>query len=331
MDNSRTIQDFDVLKTLSDQRRLDILRLLMRHPYSLTELGKNLGIHPAKVRYHLKKLEDIGLVVFESSREVRGFVEKYYQATANAYIIKQIVLPQTSKRPIIVALGSHDPGLDLLASHFENDKSAPSMITIPVGSLDGLVALRQGMCHFAGCHLYDPVGKDYNVSYTRHFFPDQPVHLFTLAHRLQGLLVEPGNPCAVHGLEDLPREDITFINRNKGSGTRLWLDQELKDVNIEHTNIRGYPNTVNTHFAVAEEILSGKAKVGLAVMSAARKYGLGFIPMFEERFDLVVLDEAFHDELLKPAFEYMQTAGFRKAIEALGGYDSHDTGKVIEI
>lgn len=331
MDSFRIIQEFDILKTIADQRRLEILRLLMAHSFTLTQLGEKLDLHPAKIRYHLKLLEEIGLVEFVESREVRGFIEKYYRATTKAIFINQLILRSSDREPVIVALGSHDPGLELLADHFTGNKSTPQLITVPVGSLDGLVALRQGLCHFAGCHLYDPVGKDYNVSYTRHFFPDQTVHLVTLAHRLQGLLVEPGNPHAVQGLEDLTRADLIFINRKKGSGTRLWLDQELKEIHVQASNIRGYSNAVNTHSAVAEEILAGKAKVGLGVMAAARKYGLGFIPMFEERFDLVVLDEAFHDDLLSPTFEYMQTGHFRKAIEALGGYDPYDTGKVIDL
>jgi putative molybdopterin biosynthesis protein len=331
MDDLRAIRDFNVLKTIADQRRLEILRLLMERSYSLTQLGKKMGLHPAKVRYHLKQLEEIGFVAFESSREVRGFVEKYYRATAKAFFINQVVLPQTGNQPMIVALGSHDPGLELLAAHFNQDKSTPDLVTIPIGSLDGLIALRQGLCHFAGCHLYDPGERDYNVSYIRHLFPDQPVHLITLAHRLQGFMVEPGNPCSVQGLQDLARENIIFINRSPGSGTRLWLDQELKDKQVPAESIRGYTNTVSTHSAVAEEILSGRANVGLGVMAAARKYHLGFVPMFEERFDLVILDETFQSDLLSPTFEYMQTALYRKGLEALGGYDPHDTGKEIEL
>ena len=331
MDSYRTVQDLEILKIIGDTRRLDILRLLMNQPLTLSKLGKRLGLHPAKVRYHLKRLENTGLIRYVSSREVRGFVEKYYQATSKAYFVNQVVLPKVDREPAIIALGSHDPALELLAAYFEDNPNLPLLINIPVGSLDGLIALRQGLCHLAGCHLYDPIDKDYNISYVRHFFPDQPVHVITLAHRLQGLLVAPGNPYKVKGVDDLTRGDLTFINRKKGSGTRLWLDQELKQTRVQSDRIKGYSKALNTHSAVAEEILSGKAEVGLGVMAAARECGLDFIPVFKERFDLVVLGDAFKSDLLGPILDYIQTALYRKSITELGGYDPQDTGKEIEL
>jgi len=331
MENYRSVRDLETLKTIGDHRRLDILRLLMVQPSTLTRLGVRLDLHPAKVRYHLKLLEKCGLVEFVSSREVRGFVEKYYRATAEAFFINQVVLPITGRNPAIVALGSHDPALELLADYLLEKHSTPQMITVPVGSLDGLIALRQGLCHFAGCHLYDPVEKEFNISYIRHLFPDQAVSIVTLAHRTQGLLVAKGNPYAIQGLEDLLRDDIVFINRKKGSGTRLWLDQQLKEIHVDLQSVCGYSNTVNTHSSVAEAILTGKAQVGLGVMAAANRCGLGFIPLFRERFDLVIHDEILDSDFLGPAMDYLQTATYRNAIVALGGYDPHDTGKLIHI
>jgi putative molybdopterin biosynthesis protein len=183
----------------------------------------------------------------------------------------------------------------------------------------------------AGCHLFDPDAKEYNLSYVRHFFPDRTVHVLTLAHRLQGLLIQSGNPYAVQGLEDLNRDDLIFINRKEGSGTRLWLDQQLGQIKINPKEIRGYENAVNTHSMVAEAILSGKAQVGLGVLAAAQECGLSFIPLFQERFDLVILDEAFQSQLLSPVLDYLQTAKYRHTIESLGGYDLNDTGKLIQI
>ena len=151
MKSLEKIRDIRLLKTVGDPRRLDILQLLMHQPYTLTQLGDRLELHPARVRYHLKLLEENGFVEFVSSKEIRGFVEKYYQATAEAYFINQIIIPKVDDKKVVIALGSHDPALDLLADHFKDSKFVPKMIAIPVGSLDGLLALRQQLCHFAGC------------------------------------------------------------------------------------------------------------------------------------------------------------------------------------
>jgi putative molybdopterin biosynthesis protein len=328
MKQSNPLQSLEVLKVFGDPRRVEILRLLMAEPATLSQLGRALDMHPAKVRHHLKQLEEVGLVEFVSSREVRGFVEKYYQATSQAFFVNYAVLPQPpGNRETIFALGSHDLALELLADHLEQDASTPNFVALPVGSLDGLIALRQGFCQLTGCHLYDPIGGEYNTSYVRHLFPGQPMHVVTLAHREQGLLVAPGNPHQIRGLEDLGREDLIFINRKRGSGTRLWLDQHLQTLGLGSTPIRGYDREVSTHSQVAEAVLRGEADLGLAVMAAARRFDLNFIPLFEERFDLVIPDEHYQSVLLLPALEYIHTAEFRSAVQGLGGYDPQETGK----
>ncbi len=326
MNRIHTLQSLKIFKMLGDPRRVEILRLLISKPATLSQLGRVMDLHPAKVRYHLKQLENAGLVEFVSSREVRGFVEKYYQATAQAYFVNYAVLPQPSKQGTVFALGSHDPALELLSQHLEGGET-PDLVAIPVGSLDGLIALRQGFCQFTGCHLYDPVGGEYNTSYVRHLFPGQPMHVVTLAHREQGLLVAPGNPLGIRGLEDLTRTDITFVNRKMGSGTRLWLDYQLGALGIESAQVRGYTTDVSTHSQVAAAVLRGDADIGLGVLAAARQVNLDFIPLFEERFDLVIPEEHYQSALLLPALEHLHTAQFRTAVRSLGGYDPQDTGR----
>ena len=140
-------------------------------------------------------------------------------------------------------------------------------------------------------------------------------------------MVAPGNPHQIRGLEDLGREDLIFINRKRGSGTRLWLDQHLQTLGLGSTPIRGYDREVSTHSQVAEAVLRGEADLGLAVLAAARRFDLNFIPLFEERFDLVIPDEHYQSVLLLPALEYIHTAEFRSAVQGLGGYDPQETGK----
>ena len=331
MQQTQTLHSLETIKILSDPRRVDILRLLMEKPATLSQLGRILKMHPAKIRHHLKQLEDAGLVEFVSSREVRGFVEKYYQACAPAYFVNYAVLPQPSDQGTIFALGSHDLALELLADYLGQDLHTPNLVALPIGSLDGLIALRQGFCQLAGCHLYDPVGGEYNTSYVRHLFPGQSMHVITLAHREQGLLVASGNPHKIKGLEDLEREDLTFINRKSGSGTRLWLDQQLKMIGLDHAQINGFEQAVSTHSQVAQAILEGSVDFGLGVLAAARKFELDFIPLFIERFDLVIPDEGYQDPLIIPALDIIQDLKYRKAVKALGGYDTSHTGENISI
>ena len=325
------IRSLEMIKVLGDPRRVEILRILMVQAATLSQLGRMMDMHPAKIRHHLKQLEAVGLVEFVSSREVRGFVEKYYRTTAQAYFVNYAVLPKPGERGTVFALGSHDLALDLLADHFVGDSTTPNFIALPVGSLDGLIALRQGFCQLTGCHLFDPVGGEYNTSYARHLFPGQSMHVVTLAHREQGLLVASGNPHDIQGLEDLGRENLIFINRKTGSGTRLWLDQQLAMLGVASNQIRGYNQEVNTHSQVAGAVLQGQADFGVGVLAAARQYSLDFIPLFGERFDLVMPDEHYHSALLLPALEHLHTAQFRTAVQGLDGYDPQETGKETQI
>jgi putative molybdopterin biosynthesis protein len=331
MDNIRKIETYPELKILGDDRRLAILRLLMKSSATLSQLGDALGMSPARVRHHLKVLEQAGFVELDHTRQVRGFLEKYYRATAQAFFVSQVVLPEPETRGTIFILGSHDLALELLADHFNQDVSTPNLVTLPVGSLDGLIALRQGFCHLTGCHLFDPVEREYNTPYVRHLFPGQHMHIVTLAYRQQGLLVPPGNPYQVRGLEDLVRQEISFSNRKLGSGTRLWLDQQLKTLGLDSTQIRGYPSEVNTHSQVAAAVRKGDANAGLAVFAAARKFNLDFVPLFEERFDLVIPEQPYRSALLLPVLEYLHTARFRREVECLGGYNPQEIGNEIQL
>jgi putative molybdopterin biosynthesis protein len=331
MDTIRKIETYPELKILGDDRRLAILRLLMKSSATLSQLGGALGMSPARVRHHLKVLEQANFVELDHTRQVRGFVEKYYRATAQAFFVSQVVLPEPERRGTIFILGSHDPALELLADHFCQEPSMPDLVALPVGSLDGLIALRQGFCHLTGCHLFDPLVGEYNTPFVRHLFPGQPMHIVTLAYRQQGLLVAPGNPCQIQGLEDLVRQDITFINRKSGSGTRLWLDQQLKTLGLDSNQIQGYPREVSTHSQVAGAVRQGTANAGLAVFAAARKFALDFVPLFEERFDLVIPEQPYRSALLLPVLEYLHTAQFRQEVECLGGYNPQEIGNEIRL
>lgn len=319
------LHTFDQLKILSDPRRLSILKQLMAGPATLSQLGRNLGEHPAWIRHHLKLLEHAGLVELGEVKVSDGFIEKYYQSKAHAFLFQELLLPECPGKKMVVLSGSHDLALEMLASSSSGDLN---VLTLPVGSLDGLVALRQGMCNATGCHLYDSGSGDFNSPFVRHFFPDKKMVLLTLAYREQGLILPAGNPDHVRGLEDLAR-GLRFINRNPGSGTRLWLDSQLNRLGITTGQVIGYTDEARTHTEIALTILLGRARVGLGIQAAAAANHLDFIPLFNERYDLVMTHEQISDSQFSPFFDTFFSGEFRHRVENLAGYDVTHLGEQI--
>jgi putative molybdopterin biosynthesis protein len=319
------LRSFQQLKLLADPRRLAILRQLMSGPASLTLLGKALGEHPAWVRHHLKQLEAAGLVELVETRIQSGVVEKFYRACASGFLVQELILPENQARATIVFSGSHDLAVEHLAHQLSKYLD---VLSLPVGSLDGLVALRQNLCNLSGAHLLDP-GGEYNLPFIRHFFPDRAMQVVTLAHREQGLMTAPGNPRAIRSLADLARAGVTFVNRNPGSGTRLWLDRQLLAQGVPSDSIHGFENFVSTHTECARLVQTSKADVALGLRAAAHQFGLDFVPLFHERYDIVFSKE--QSTVLAPLLDTIQTSAFRRGIEALTGYETTHTGEQIPL
>jgi putative molybdopterin biosynthesis protein len=321
----QSIRSINQLRILADPRRLAILKHLMAGPASLTTLGKSLGEHPAWVRHHLKLLETAGLVYLVETRVQSGVVEKFYLSRASGYLVQELILPENTTKQVVVFSGSHDLAVELLARQLS---TYIDVHTLPVGSLDGLVALRQNLCNLSGVHLLDSTGE-YNLPFVRHFFPDRPMLVTTLAHREQGLMTAAGNPKGILSLADLARNDVTFINRNPGSGTRLWLDRQLRALTIPPESIHDYKNAVNTHTDCARRIKENQADVALGLRAAAHQHGLDFVPLFHERYDIVFARE--QSTLLAPLLDTIQTSAFRRGMEDLTGYETMHTGEQIPL
>jgi putative molybdopterin biosynthesis protein len=233
----------------------------------------------------------------------------------------------------LVAIGSHDLTLDLLAQFLaeagQESGGGVRLASANVGSQGGLVALRRGEAHLAGSHLLDPDTGEYNISYVQRYVPDTPIVLVTLVGREQGLIVRPGNPAALRTIADLGRPDVTFVNRQRGAGTRVLLDFEIGKIGLAPDEIRGYEREEYTHLAVAAAVSSGVADCGLGIAAAARALNLDFVPLFRERYDLVI-PQAYHTSpLLRPLLDALHDARFRRQVAALPGYDVSHMGDVV--
>ncbi len=229
----------------------------------------------------------------------------------------------------IVIVGSHDNTLDVLADLIKAKYSRLTLSSSHVGSMGGLMAIKRGVCHLAGSHLLDPQDGSYNVSYIRKFLAQMDVRLVNLVLRDQGLIVRRGNPKSIKGIEDLVRSDISFINRQAGSGTRILLDFRLNQIGIDPTEINGYHHEEFTHMAVAVAVLSGTVDTGLGIHAAAAALDLDFIPVVTEQYDLIIAAEYFESENIQLLLEAFNSREFKNRVDALGGYSTEKTGEII--
>ncbi|MEW6439538.1 MAG: molybdopterin biosynthesis protein [bacterium] len=229
----------------------------------------------------------------------------------------------------ILAIGSHDMTLDLVASHVEERTGGSMQLSSSnVGSLGGLIALRKQTAHLAGSHLLDTRTGEYNVSYIRQHLKGVAITLVTLVHRWQGLMLTPGNPKGIRDIRDLARADVTFVNRQAGSGTRILLDYELEKAGIAPEQVSGYRNEEYTHMNVAVAVASGAADAGLGIHAAARALGLEFLPTTRERYDLVIPSAFLSDPKIELVLEIIRSEGFQSAVLAMGGYEVEETGRI---
>lgn len=236
-------------------------------------------------------------------------------------------LPQVERT--LLCTGSHDLCLDVLNDFLCQRDPAYTLASTHVGSLGGIMALRQGMCHLAGSHLLDPKDGSYNTSYIRKHLAGRDIRIVTLVHREQGFIVPKGNPKHIAGVRDLFGADIRFINRQAGSGTRVLLDYELSRNDLDPDAINGYQDDEYTHMAVAVAVLSGKVDTGLGIKSAAQALGLDFVPLVEERYDLLIPGEMFKSPMIQAVLEVMAMPLFKKTVEKKGGYSTRETGNLV--
>jgi putative molybdopterin biosynthesis protein len=241
----------------------------------------------------------------------------------------ELLRPISAIQNTLVAVGSHDNSLDVLADQLKAKKSNLTLSSSHVGSMGGLMAVKKGVCHMAGSHLLDTEDGSYNIRYLKKYLPEMDVRLVNLVFRDQGFIVPKGNPKHINGIEDIIRKDIRFINRQGGSGTRILLDYRLEESGIDARMIHGYEIEEFTHMSVAVAVLSGTVDVGLGIYAAAKALDLDFIPMVTEQYDLVIPQIYIDMPQMQILLDIINSAAFKKRVEALGGYSTKKTGTIV--
>lgn len=227
----------------------------------------------------------------------------------------------------LLAAGSHDLIIDLLNTALKEKAPDVSLSSSHMGSMGGITAVGRNQAHFAGVHLFDPETGDYNRPYVDKMLPRASTRLITLAYRMQGWIVAKGNPEQVEGIKDLAKNKLSFINRQKGAGTRILFDYLLEKDGLSPSEIYGYEREEHTHLNVAASVAAGTAQVGLGILPAARAFDLDFIPLVEERYDLLMSEDFYNSAEAKLLLSIITDGNFKKQVEALGGYSMRDAGK----
>lgn len=257
--------------------------------------------------------------------EIPQGVEGY---EAGSTVEVRLLRPAEALRNTLVAIGSHDPLLDEAADLLHLADPSFYMSSTHVGSMGGIMAVRRGETHIAGVHLLSEEDGSYNTAFIRKYFPAGGVRLVECVGRTQGLMVAKDNPLGLRGIGDLCREGLRYVNRQKGSGTRILADYLCKKEGIDPGRIYGYDREEFTHTSVAAQIASGTADAGMGIYSAAKLYGLDFLPVCTEQYDLLIPDSAFDTPLVQRLLAVLGGNDFRRRLEALGGYQIGQPGRV---
>jgi len=251
-----------------------------------------------------------------------------YEAGSSVRV--KLLRPRRELERSLVAIGSHDPLLDELADLLHMADRSLFMSSSHVGSMGGIMAVRRGETHIAGVHLLDEADGSYNSAFIRRYFPSGGVRLVECVGRSQGLMLPKGNPMGISSLGDLAKPGLRYVNRQKGSGTRILIDYLCKREALDTSKIYGYDREEFTHTSVAAQIASGTADAGMGIYSAAKLYGLDFMPVCMEQYDLLIPDYAWDSPMVQRLLEVLRSDDFRHRIEAMGGYELDKPGSVRE-
>ena len=240
--------------------------------------------------------------------------------------VRLLKSPAVLSRSLVV-IGSHDPLLDEVADLLRIADPALNMSSSHVGSMGGIMAVKRGEAHAAGVHLLDEESGGYNTAFIKRYFPQGGVRLVECVGRTQGLMLAPGNPRRIREIRDLTAPGLRYVNRQKGSGTRILIDYLRKKEGIDTADIYGYDREEFTHTSVAVQIASGTADAGMGIYSASKLYGLDFLPICTEQYDLLIPDAAWDTPPVQRLLAVLRGPEFRARLEGLGGYQLDRPGR----
>ncbi len=242
----------------------------------------------------------------------------------------ELLRPLTDVQSTLVVIGSHDNIIDVLANLLHKGRKAIRISSAHVGSMGGIMAIRRGEAHLAGSHLLDEESGEYNISFIKRFLADTELQLINLCYRQQGLIVAQGNPLKIRGFEDVAKNNLSFINRQNGAGTRLLTDKTLKDMGLNPSDINGYEHEEYTHMSVAAAIANGSVDCGMGILAAANALNLDFVPVAEERYDLIIPKQFMDDKKIQALLELIRNSDeFKTLVNSLGGYSLRDSGNIM--
>ncbi|MGQ9646332.1 MAG: substrate-binding domain-containing protein [Thermodesulfobacteriota bacterium] len=292
------------------------------------EVAQYLGIHEKQV-YALIKSKRIpstrvtGKWVFP-----RKLIDEWIESNAKVGLEKA---REKSRRieGALLACGSNDPILDMLQTYLKASHPEFYIFSANTGSTDGLKALNMGYTDIAWSHLLDPKSGEYNIPFLATYLSNVSPVVVNLFHREIGFVTAPKNPLGIRGFEDLTRKGVRFLNRQKGAGTRVFLDYHLERLKISPSKISGYEKEVYTHFEIGLSILSKEADVGIATIAVSKLFGLPFIPITRERFDMILDGSIFFEKGVQAFIEVLRSEPFRNRVVRLGNYDFGQSGKIL--
>lgn len=302
--------------------------------YSTEEIAKLLKVSKGTV-YELLKRGDIpSYRVGKQIRVSQGDLQLYMHATDTPTKKPTTNIQVSLEKMIIENQGliicGQDIILDILTRYLEKQNPMLRSLRSYVGSIEGLLALYKGTANITATHLWDGETGEYNIPYVRRLLPGQRTVIINLVYRTLGFYVAPGNPHAIYDWPDLLGSNVTIINRDKGSGTRVMLDEHLRNLNIDSRNIKGYENEEMSHIAVASAVARGMADVGLGTEKAALQVDeVEFVPLIKERYDLVLHRNDLEKSNFQTLLSILNSVEFREEVDGMGGYDTAKMGEII--
>lgn len=296
--------------------------------YTPDEIASMLKISKHTVYEMIKRGDLAAFKVGNKMRIEESEFARFKESMGAAPHKKHAEVQSTIQQTLQLA-GSHDFLVEQLVKYTASEGTGLSITPSYIGSLEGLMMLYRGSADIAAIHLLDPVSQEYNLPFIRQLFVHEPITVMRLASREQGLIVAKGNPKKISGIKDLIRNDVTIVNRQKGSGTRFLLDSFLAADGLQPSDVKGYETEEWNHLGAAAHVSRGTADAACGIRCAASQLGLDFIPLGKEQFDLVIRWTPENKKALRHLIDLIHYTNFKESIMELDGYDAEDFGKII--